>query len=181
MNVATLSSQLQRGTAHPLFPGAAIAALGLAIIGGAYVFEYLVGLKPCPLCLEQRVPWYVLIVLGGVIVGASNAKAPRMVVIALFVAAIGVALWSVYLGGYHTGVEYKWWPGPQTCSGSALDLPTGEGGLLNDLSSSEIVRCDEIPWALFGLISLAGFNFLFSLVAVGLAAFGLRTILSEGH
>ncbi len=181
MNVATLSDRLQRGWAHPLFPGAAIASIGFAILAGAYAFQYLGGLKPCPLCLEQRVPWFVLIVLGGAIVGASSAKAPRSVMIGLYAAAVGVALWSVYLGGFHMGVEYKWWPGPQTCSGSALDLPSGEGGLLNDLSSSEIVRCDEIPWALFGLISLAGFNFLFSLVAVGLAAFGLRTTLSEGR
>jgi disulfide bond formation protein DsbB len=181
MNVATLSSQLQRGAAHPLFPGVAIAALGFAIIAGAYVFQYLVGLKPCPLCLEERLPWYVLIVLGGALVGGSSAKAPRMAMVALYVAAIGVALWSVYLGGYHTGVEYKWWPGPQTCSGSPMQLPSGDGGLLGDLSSSEIVRCDEIPWALFGLISLAGFNFVFSLVAVGLGAFGLRATLAEGR
>ena len=32
----------------------AIAAIGLAAILGAYFFQYVIGLPPCPLCLEQR-------------------------------------------------------------------------------------------------------------------------------
>ncbi len=177
MNVATLSTQLQRGAAHPLLPGLAIAALGFALLAGAYAFEYLGGLKPCPLCLEQRGPWFVLIALGGAIYGAGNAKAPRNVVTGLYAAALVVALWSAYLGLFHAGVEYKWWPGPTSCTGGSLPV---DGGLLDNLSSSEIVRCDEIPWALFG-VSLAGFNFLFSLVAAGLAGLGLRTALTEAR
>ena len=120
-------------------------------------------------------PWYVLILLGGAIFGAGQAKAARGVLIALYVAALGVMLWSVYLGGYHAGVEYKWWLGPQACTG--VSLPTSTD--LNNLSPDEIVRCDEVPWALFG-ISLAGFNFLFSLVGAALAALGLQTSLKGG-
>jgi disulfide bond formation protein DsbB len=118
-----------------------------------------------------------MIALGGAIFGAGNVKAPRAAIIALYVAAFGVAAWSIYMGGYHAGVEYKWWLGPQTCSGDGLST---NGPLLGDLSASEIVRCDEIPWAMFG-ISLAGFNFLFSLVAAALAGLGLRTALKEGR
>lgn len=172
MNVATLSTQLQRGAAHPLIPGLAIAGLAFAVLAGAYAFEYLVGLKPCALCLEQRGPWFVLIAVGGAIFAAGNAKAPRNVVMGLYGVAIAIALLSAYLGAFHAGVEYKWWPGPQSCTGGAP--PTG----LGDLSESQIVRCDEVPWEIFG-VSLAGFNFLLSLVAVGLAGLGLRTALTE--
>jgi disulfide bond formation protein DsbB len=177
MNIATFSARLQQGAAHPVGPGLALAALSIALLAGAYAFEYLVGLKPCPLCLEQRVPWFVMIGLGGAIVGANNPAAPRMLLIGLYVAAIGVALWSTYLGGYHAGVEYKWWLGPQTCT-SGGGLPT-DGPLLGPISSSDVVFCDKVPWSLFG-ISLAGFNFLFSLVAVGVAAIGLRAALRRG-
>lgn len=175
MNVATLSTRLQQGAAHPLYPGIALGALGVALIAGAYAFQYLGGLKPCPLCLEQRVPWYVLIVLGGAIFGAGQAKVPRGVLIALYVAALGVVLWGAYLGGYHAGVEYKWWPGPAACTGGSLPTSTD----LNNLSVDEIVRCDEVPWALFG-VSLAGFNFLFSLAGAALAALGLKAIVKGG-
>ena len=178
MTIAALPDQLQRGFSHPLFPGAAIAALGFFILAGAYAFQYIGGLKPCPLCLEQRVPWFALIGLGVALISASSLRAPRVVLIALYGIAIAVALWGAYLGLYHAGVEYKWWPGPQTCSGT-FQPTDGTGGLLGGLSPSDIVRCDEIPWALFGLISLAGFNFLFSLVAAGLAGLGLRAAIAE--
>lgn len=177
MNVATLSARLSEGASHPTLPGLALAGLGFVLLAGAYAFEYLGGLKPCPLCLEQRVPWFVLIALGGAIFGADSARAPRVAMIGLYAAALGVAVWGAYLGGYHAGVEYKWWPGPQTCSGDGL---SANGPLLGDLSASEIVRCDEIPWAMFG-VSLAGFNLLFSLVAAALAGLGLRTALKEGR
>ena len=175
MNASPLSTHLQRGAADPLIPGLALAALAFALLAGAYAFEYLGGLKPCPLCLEQRGPWFALIPIGGLIYSAGMAKAPRTAILALYGVAVVIAIWSAYLGFYHAGVEYKWWPGPQSCSGGGLPL---DSGLLKPLSESDIVRCDEIPWALFG-VSLAGFNFLFSLVAVGLAGLGLRTALVE--
>ena len=116
-------------------------------------------------------PWRVLIVIGGAIAGARAVKAPDWVVLVLYGLAAIVAVWSVYLAGYHAGVEYKWWPGPKDCSGGPIDLPSG-GPLLGGLSSSEVVQCDKIVWSLLW-ISMAGYNFLFSLVAVGLAAFGV--------
>jgi disulfide bond formation protein DsbB len=170
MDVAALTSRVQRSALHPLFPAAAITGLGVALIAGALAFEHLGGLKPCPLCLEQRTPWYILIVLGFAILGAERLKAPRAALLALYAVAALVAAWSVTLGGFHAGVEYKWWPGPADCTGDAISLPS-DGGLLGGLSPDEIVRCDEVPWDLFG-VSLAGFNFLFSLVAVALASFG---------
>jgi len=179
MNVATLTSRVQRLPTHPLFPAAAIAALGVVLLAGAYAFEYLGGLKPCPLCLEQRTPWFVLIVLGGAIVGAEMAKAPRWVVLGLYAAAAIVALYGAYLAGYHAGIEYKWWPGPPDCTGDGISLPP-DGGLLGGLSPNEIVRCDEVPWALAG-VSLAGFNFLFSILAVALGVAGARAALTEGR
>lgn len=178
MNVATLSARLREGASHPTMPGLALAGLGFLLLAGAYAFEYLGGLKPCPLCLEQRVPWFVMMALGGAIFGAGRVKAPRAAMIALYVAAFCVAVWSIYLGGYHAGVEYKWWLGPATCTGSGF--PTDGPILVGPSSPSDVVLCDEIPWQMFG-ISLAGFNFLFSLVAAVLAGLGLRTALKEGR
>jgi disulfide bond formation protein DsbB len=168
MSAVPLVPQIRRWASHALFPGATIAGLSFFILAGAYAFEYLGGLKPCPLCLEQRAPWAILIVLGGAIAGAHVWQAPRPVLLALYGAAAAIATWGAYLGAYHAGIEYKWWPGPQDCSGT--DLPSA-GDVLGPLSTSQIVRCDEIPWALLG-ISLAGFNFLFSLAGVAAAVFG---------
>src|SRR6185436_3578663 len=46
---------------------AVIAAIGLAAILGAYFFQYVIGLPPCPLCLEQRIAYYISIPLAAMI------------------------------------------------------------------------------------------------------------------
>lgn len=170
MNVAALTSRVQRSVAQPSFPALAIAALGLVLLAGAYAFEYLGGIKPCALCLEQRTPWMILILAGGGVAGARAVAAPGRVVQGLFAVVALVALYGAYLGFYHAGIEYGFWPGPAECSGGGLELPA-EGGVFDGISSSEVVLCDTVAWSLLG-ISLAGFNFLFSLVAVALAVMG---------
>ena len=45
------------------------------------------------------------------------------------------------LAVYHAGAEWKWWPGPDTCSGS-FNLTWGEGGVVD----TPIIRCDEASW-----------------------------------
>lgn len=152
------------------FAALLIAGLGAATILGAWYFQYVLGLQPCPLCLEQRYAYYFAIPLAvlaflGVSVGAS-----RKALIAAFVAIAAVMLWNAGLGAYHAGVEWKFWPGPQDCGGALGDLGTA-GGLLKKLESIRVVRCDEVAWSFLG-ISLAGYNVLISLALAAIAAWG---------
>ena len=103
---------------HPAVAAAAlVAAGGAATILGAYFFQYVLGLPPCPLCLEQRIAYYVSIPLAIVLGFAAAKHAPRPL-LAVGFAAIAVAmLYNAGLGLFHAGVEWKWWPGPQECSG----------------------------------------------------------------
>jgi disulfide bond formation protein DsbB len=112
----------------------------------------------------------VLIAIGAAIIGARSFKAPVWVGVGLYALAALVALYGAYLAGYHAGIEYKWWPGPAECTGGGIAVPN-QGGLLEGLSSSEIVFCDKVAWSMLG-ISMAGYNFLFSLLAVVLAVMG---------
>src|SRR6202047_3913089 len=147
-----------------------VAAGGAATILGAYFFQYVLGLRPCPLCLEQRIAYYVSIPLAIVVAVAAGRDAPRGVV----VAGLGViALAMLFNSGFalfHAGVEWKWWPGPQECSGPLTDLSAG-GDLLSSLTNLTIVRCDEAAWRFLGL-SLAGYNVLISLTLAVIAAWG---------
>ena len=59
--------------------------------------------------------------------------------------------------GYHAGVEWNFWPGPDTCSTATRPLGTGGGGVLKDLAATRVIRCDEAPWHFLGL-SFAGWN-----------------------
>jgi len=147
-----------------------VAAGGAATILGAYYFQYVMGLPPCPLCLEQRIAFYVSIPLAIVVAIAASRGAPRGAVAAgLGVIALAM-LFNSGLALFHAGVEWKWWPGPQECSGPLTDLSTG-GDLLSSLTNLTLVRCDEAAWRFLGL-SLAGYDVLISLALAAVAAWG---------
>jgi disulfide bond formation protein DsbB len=145
-----------------------IAAVGAATILGAWIFQYGLGLKPCPLCLEQRYAYYFTIPLAVMVLLGDQVGASRKVLLAALVAIVLGMAWNAALGVYHAGVEWKWWAGPQECSGALEDLGSA-GGLLNKLQSITVVRCDDAAWRFLGL-SLAGYNALISLTLAAVAA-----------
>jgi disulfide bond formation protein DsbB len=144
-------------TAPAAVAALAVAAIGAAAIAGAWFFELVVKLKPCPLCLEQRVPYYIAIPLALLVAVAAWRRAPRMLVILGLVAVALVMLWGAGLGVYHSGIEWKLWVGPTECSGTPTLGPPGS--LLDRLGNVNLVRCDEAAWRFLGL-SLAGYNVL---------------------
>jgi disulfide bond formation protein DsbB len=150
----------------------AIAAIGAATILGAWIFQYL-GYKPCPLCLEQRYPYYFGIPLALMVALGDQAGASRKVLLAALAAIALGMLWNAGLGAYHAGVEWKLWAGPQECSGPLEGLGSS-GGLLKQLESISVVRCDDAAWRFLGL-SLAGYNALISLLLAAIASWAALT------
>src|SRR5215475_6328813 len=147
-----------------------VAAGGAATILGAYFFQYVLGVRPCPLCLEQRIAYYVSIPLAVMIAVAASRNALHGVTAAGFGVIALAMLFNSGLALFHAGVEWKWWPGPQECSGPLTDLTTG-GDLLSSLTNLTVVRCDEAAWRFLGL-SLAGYDVLISLALAAIAAGG---------
>ncbi len=141
-----------------------IAAAAVLTLAGAWFFQLVVGLSPCPLCLDQRVPYYVTVPLAlGVALLAKNEPVARLGFYVLaFVLAIAFAL-----AAYHAGVEWKFWEGPADCSAAVVNL--GQGSLIDQMNQARVVRCDEAAWRLFG-ISLAGYN---AMIAATLTLFAL--------
>lgn len=149
-----------------------IAVVGIATILGAHFFQYVLGLPPCPLCLEQRYAYYFAIPLAAmVILGVSVRASHKVILLALLAIAVAM-LWNAYFGVYHSGVEWKWWEGPRDCSGPATNFSAG-GGLLQQIQNAHVVRCDEAAWRFLGL-SLAGYNVLISLALAAVALWGAK-------
>ena len=138
---------------------------GLAMIVGALGFQYLGGVEPCEMCHWQRWPLIGAAVLGIATAGAigrgllSVRYARSMVWPVLALIALSGAI-----GAYQAGVEWKFLPGPASCTG-ARAVFSG----LDALNNEHVVRCDEASWRLLG-ISLAGYNAIFSLGAALLGA-----------
>ena len=166
---APLSEQLRRDPA-------AASALAIFVIGGATImmawyFQYVLKVAPCPLCLEQRLAYHIVIPLSLLVAIAALVRAPRTLIVVGLAAMLATVLCGAALATYHAGVEWRWWPGPTDCSGPLTDLKA-KGPLLGQLQSVQVVRCDEASWRFLGL-SLAGYNVLISLLLAAIAAFGL--------
>jgi disulfide bond formation protein DsbB len=152
-----------------------IAAIGAATLGGAWFFEYALGIKPCPMCLEQRYAYYLVIVLGAVMALAAP-RLPRAVAMAGLAVLALAAFGNSIFGAYHAGVEWGFWQGPATCGGTVGDLGNA-GTLLQRLDTVKVIRCDEVQWRFLGL-SLAGYNFLISGLMGLVALFGIKRTLA---
>jgi len=171
------SSAATPADTHAASTALLIAAIGAAAILGAYYFQYFMKLAPCPLCLEQRIPYYVGIPLALIVAFAARQKAPGWLIGFGFAALAVIFLIGAGLGVYHAGIEWKFWPGPTECSGP-LGQIGGSGGLLEQMQTTSVVRCDEAAWRLLG-ISLAGYNVLISLFLAGQSASCARRLFAR--
>src|SRR4051794_41931422 len=80
-----------------------VAIVGAAAIGGAWFFQFVLKYQPCPLCLEQRVPYYIGIPLALVIAIAAWRGAPRALVIGGGVVVAGVVFGGGGVRGFSSG------------------------------------------------------------------------------
>lgn len=153
---------------------ALIVAVGAAVaLIAAWYFQLVVGLAPCPLCLDQRIPYYVGIPVALIAFALATSRregAARLVLWVLFI----LMLVNVGLASYHAGVEWRLWPGPTSCTGAPVATT---GDILSAIKGARVPRCDEAAWRLFGL-SMAGWNALLAMalaaVAVGGATSGRK-------
>ncbi|TPQ32394.1 disulfide bond formation protein B [Bradyrhizobium guangdongense] len=162
---------LKPATASPaLTASLAVSLIAAATIAGAWFFQLVLEILPCPLCLEQRYAYYLAIPLGAVTALAARGEAPRPLLLAGLAILALATLANAGLGAYHSGVEWGFWKGPTDCSGPVVNLGSAKD-LLSRLDTTKVVRCDEVQWRFLGL-SLAGYNVLISLLMAAIAAWG---------
>jgi disulfide bond formation protein DsbB len=171
LNVTAHPSQGHAAANPALIAALAVMAIAAATLAGAWFFQLVLGLVPCPLCLEQRYAYYLAVPLGALVVVAAAKDAPRGVVLAGLALLALAAFGNAGLGAYHAGVEWKFWPGPTECTGPVGNLGSA-GNLPERLDTVKVIRCDEVQWTFLGL-SLAGYNVLISLLMAAIALWGL--------
>jgi len=171
-----LPSSRAKGAASPALAAAlAIAGIAAATLAGAWFFQLVLAILPCPLCLEQRYAYYFVIAAGALLaIAASRGLEARWVALGLIVLGLAT-LANAGLATYHAGVEWGFWKGPTACTGPIVDLGKA-GNLLEQLNKVKVVRCDEVQWRFLGL-SLAGYNVLISLLMTAIALWGVAAAL----
>ncbi len=126
------------------------------LFGAMVVFERMLDLPPCAMCIWQRWPHAAAVLIGILAVFIRGRVLPYLGALAAFsTAAIGV---------FHFGVEHKYWNGPSSCTGSGLSGISATDLLAVD-SGPKLVMCDQISWE-FLWISMPGWNAIISLVLV---------------
>jgi disulfide bond formation protein DsbB len=149
----------------------AITAVAAATLAGAWFFQLVLDIRPCPLCLEQRYAYYLAIPFGALVALAATRHAPRALLVTGLAILALAALGNAWLGAYHAGVEWHIFQGPTDCTGPVGNLGSA-GNLLERLDTVKVIRCDEVQWRFLGL-SLAGYNVLISLLMAAIAAWGM--------
>lgn len=156
-------------TLVPPFPFLVVlAACALALATGLTA-QFGFHLRPCILCLYQRVPYILsgLLALVALIPLLSYARRTILLLIALaFMVNAGIA-------SFHVGVEQHWWGGLAACEGEAQPLPGTPEALMAALKGPPPPRCDEIPFQVMG-VSMAGANVPASLILAVFSALAAR-------
>ena len=175
---ATATPSHARGDANPALSAAlAIAAIAALTLAGAWFFQLVLDIRPCPLCLEQRYAYYLAVPLGLVVALAAARDVSQAILLAGLAVLALAALGNAGLGSYHAGVEWGLWQGPTECTGPIGNLGSA-GDLLSRLDKVKIIRCDEVQWRFLGL-SLAGYNVLISLLMAAIAAWGITRLVAR--
>lgn len=148
---------------------ALVAAIGM--LAAAHGFETFGHMSPCTLCLKAReVYWWILPVaaIGGG-AGLFSPLARRATCVLLAVMFLGGAGLAVY----HAGAEWKFWPGPSSCSGGMAHVGAADLARLLHGGPVSAPACDKAAWVFLG-VSMAGWNGLISLVLAGASLFAAR-------
>ncbi|MDR7229956.1 disulfide bond formation protein DsbB [Caulobacter sp. BE264] len=132
------------------------------LLATAHAFEKFGGLAPCHLCLKQREVYWVAGTVG--LVGLILQRTPLWPRLRLPVALLlgAIFLYGAGLATYHAGAEWKWWPGPKTCSGGDAAAASNLEAMLKGTAAIKPPACDKAAWVFLGL-SMAGWNVLISL------------------
>tara|TARA_Y100000590_G_C15109305_1_gene784300 strand:- start:25 stop:489 length:465 start_codon:yes stop_codon:yes gene_type:complete len=137
----------------------------VSLLGAVYI-EYILQEKPCKLCLYQRIPYLAAIFIS--FFGYNFNKNLLWLYLLLIIFIV-----SIFLSGYHAGIENNIFNEYSGCSVDNLNL-TNKTELLNSLKNS-LPNCKDVNFRIFGL-SLATLNFIISII---ITVFIVNQIINE--
>ena len=133
-----------------------IFVLSIVSLISAFFIEYALGHKPCNLCILERIPYGLAIIL---IISNYISKISEKLIISLLILTF---MFSVIISTYHFGIEQGFFDESAICGlKDSTELITKED-ILNQLAEKK-VSCKDVTFRIFGL-SLTGINIILSLI-----------------
>ena len=137
-----------------------ILAFSILSLSIAYFIQYVLGHKPCNLCIIERIPYIAAIILISLIFILNRYQKIISSLILIFF------VFGAVVSFYHFGIEQGFFSESFVCDLSS-SLPLNKEELLNQLQKSDIVSCKDVTFRFFGL-SLATINTIISLILSGI-------------
>ena len=135
-----------------------ILIISFISIISAYFIEYILGHKPCNLCLIERIPYILSIVL--IVINLRFKKSEKFFIFFLILTFIFSFLISVY----HFGIEQGFFEESSLCSLKNDSNIISKEELLKILNERTI-SCKDVTFRIFGL-SLTSVNIFISLIII---------------
>jgi disulfide bond formation protein DsbB len=155
----------------PLRPIAITTALGAAVaLFVAYGAETWGGLVPCALCLLERWPYRLVLVLALLAAFGRRGLSRLLLTLAVLCLLAGAAIAAV-----HVGVEWHLWPSPlPECAAPRL----GSGSIAERLAAMPArpaKPCDDPTYLISWLpVSFAAMNLLYALALSGFVVISVQ-------
>ncbi len=137
-----------------------ILAFSVFSLSIAYFIQYVLGHKPCNLCIIERIPYIAAIILISLVFILN--KYHRIISSLILIFFVSGALVSFY----HFGIEQGFFSESLVCD-LGLNQPLNKEELLNQLKQTEIVSCKDVTYRFLGL-SLATINTIISIILSGI-------------
>jgi len=132
-----------------------LAIISLTIIS-ALIIQYWLGHEPCKLCLYERIPYFLsILLLIKILLFKKNEKITLLILFLVFMS-------STVLAFYHFGIEQGFFSESLACTSGDLSKTLSKEELLQQLKLNSI-SCKDVSFRILGL-SLAAINTIFSLV-----------------
>ena len=146
-----------------------ILTLILLILASAFVIEYAMGYKPCKLCIYERIPYFLSILLIFQILLIKKFEKISLLLLSL------VFVVSFVLAFYHFGIEQGFFQESIACTTNGLSNELTKEQILEKLKQNNI-SCKDVSFKFLGL-SLAAINSIFS---IALSVIFIRLFINYG-
>ena len=137
-----------------------ILAFSILTLSIAYFIQYVLGHKPCNLCIIERIPYIAAIILISLIFMLNRYQKIISSLILIFF------IFGAVVSFYHFGIEQGFFSESLVCD-LGNSQPLNKEDLLNQLKKTEIVSCKDVTFRFLGL-SLATINTVISLILSGI-------------
>ena len=138
-----------------------ILAFSILSLSIAYFIQYVLGHKPCNLCIIERIPYIAAIILISLIFILNRYQKIISSLILIFF------IFGAVVSFYHVGIEQGFFSESLVCELGGFKEQLSKDDLLNQLKNRSAISCKEVTFRFLGL-SLATINTIISILISGI-------------